>query len=297
MIEIDSTPELLRSLNVHANTLSLEQKTALDELGYLVFKPSSDYLASLSISLVQLTQLLDGLTEFEGWSGGSEGKEEWVSPEKALDPGSNRLGNLIEKHESFSKLVSVPEVIAAVHHVIRDEIKVGAVDMREPRQGTGHQRLHIDWLARESQDCSYDCVFVGFYLDGMNEENGAIRIVPGSHRWLGWPDAHFDVSERHPEEIQVTVEPGTFIIVNANTWHAGAINHSGKRRRTIYIDYRKRDLPQLLNQKRYLSRQTLERLSPTELYLLGVRDKDPLLESKSYGPGAAYRQWLATREG
>jgi len=295
LMEIDSTSDLLRFLNITSETLSFEQRTALDESGFLIIRPSEKYLSGLGINTGEISEALDRLTDLEGWRGGQEGKEDWVSPERSLDPGSNRLANLIEKHSCFSKLITVPEIIAAVHHVIRDELKVGAVDMREPRKGTGHQRIHIDWLARECEDSSYDCVFVGFFLDGMNAENGAIRVVPGSHRWLGWPDAHFDVNMTHPAEIQVAVEPGTFIVMNANTWHAGAVNPSGKRRRTVYVDYRKRALPQLLNQKQYLSKQTIERLSPAEQFLLGVREKDPISETKSFGPGAAYRQWLASR--
>jgi ectoine hydroxylase-related dioxygenase (phytanoyl-CoA dioxygenase family) len=127
----------------------------------------------------------------------------------------------------------------------------------------------------------------------MRKENGAIRVIPGTHKKTGWPDEYIDIHVPHPDEVQVEVPAGSFIVMNAHTWHAGALNPTGGRRRTLYIDYRNRRLPQLLNQKKYLRPETLAKLSDLERYLLGVRDSDPAQAEDSLGPGAAYRAWLA----
>jgi hypothetical protein len=245
--------------------------------------------------------VLDQLMVEEGWRGGREGKESWVSPDRPLDPGSRRLGNLLEKHSLFWRLIAVPEVLAAVHYVIKDEIKVGAVDMREPIVGEGCQELHIDWTARLRATDPFDCVFVGFVVDDMSASNGAMRIVPGSHATVNWPDAHIDIHRPHPSEMQLEVAAGSFIVMNAHTWHAGATNVSGARRRVVYIDYRNRRLPQLLNQHKYLTVATKARLTDLERYLAGVSSDDPVQQADSVGPGATYREWLkaisATRDG
>ena len=280
------------ALGVGGRTLTDEQKRSLDENGFFVYSPGPQYLEKLGIDVTAMREVLDRLIHEEGWRGGCEGKEEWVSPERQLDPGSHRLANLLDKHELFRRMITVPEILAAVHYVIKDEIKAGAVDMREPRSGSGYQRLHIDWIARANEAEAYDCVFVGFYLDDMRKDNGAIRVVPGTHKKTNWPDAHIDVNTPHPDEMQVEVPAGSFIVMNAHTWHGGAVNHTGGRRRTLYLDYRNRRLPQLLNQKKYLRPETLAGLNDFERYLLGVRDSDPTQAEDSLGPGAAYRAWL-----
>ena len=50
--------------------------------------------------------------------------------------------------------------------------------------------------------------------------------------------------------------PGTIVVMNQNLWHSGTKSISGKPRKAIYIDIRRRDLPQLLNFKKYLKKET-----------------------------------------
>lgn len=175
---VATTQDALDVLGVNKQTLSREQKQSLDEHGFLVYTPTLAYLKKLGIDTITLQQVIDNLIREESWRGGCEGKENWVSPERQLDPGSHRLANLIDKHDIFIRTIAIPEILAAVHHIIKGEIKVGAVDMREPRHGSGYQRLHIDWIARMNPSDPYNCAFVGFYLDEMKKDNGAIRVVP-----------------------------------------------------------------------------------------------------------------------
>lgn len=291
-MNINCTQDAFEALGVNGRTLSEEQRKSLDENGFLVYSPGPQHLAKFGIDVPVMREVIERLIHEEGWRGGREGKEDWVSPERQLDPGSHRLANLLDKHELFLRAIAIPEILAAVHYVIKDEIKVGAVDMREPRSGSGYQRLHIDWIARANETEAHDCAFVGFYLDDMRKDNGAIRVVPGTHKKPNWPDAYVDVNKPHPHEIQVEVPAGSFIVMNAHAWHGGAVNHTGGRRRTLYLDYRNRRLPQLLNQKKYLRPETIARMNACERYLLGVRDSDLTQAEDSVGPGAAYRAWL-----
>ena len=78
-------------------------------------------------------------------------------------------------------------------------------------------------------------------------------------------------------------------------WHGGTGNISGKKRRIILIDIRNRILPQLLNQKKYLSSKVKNSLTDFQKYLLGVREIDTTQKQKSYGSGQAYRKKYGTK--
>ena len=78
--------------------------------------------------------------------------------------------------------------------------------------------------------------------------------------------------------------------MNLNLWHGGAKNISGNPRKTIFIDIRRRDEPQLLNFKKYLKDKTKKKLSPHHKYLLGIRECDKTQKEDSIGPGEIYRK-------
>jgi hypothetical protein len=270
--------------------LSRDQKRDIEDDGLVILPPHRD----TEDRLPALREAVDTLLAQEGSRAGWEGKEQYFAPGKAFDPGAHRLGNLIEKIPGAADLIVLPELLEAAHFALRTELKVGSVGMREPLKGHGHQPLHIDWLPREHSDEPFSGVGCMVLLDEATVANGAMRYVPGTHTRLGWPDTQIDVNVEHPDERRAEAPAGSIVIINLNLWHAGAVNTTGDRRRTILIDIRRRDLPQLLNQKRYLSARTLARLTPLQNYLLAVRGEDPEQPEKSVGPGDRYRATFGT---
>lgn len=73
------------------------------------------------------------------------------------------------------------------------------------------------------------------YLDDYGPENEATRIVPGSHRpALSEPSFDFNDESR---SVQLTGNAGDILIFDADLIHAGSLNSSGVRRRTLLITY------------------------------------------------------------
>jgi hypothetical protein len=269
-----------------SGTLSREQERAIDDDGLVVMPPRPELLDGLD----ELRRGMDALLAAEGDRAGWEGKEQHFAPGKTFEKGANRIGNLVDKVPFVAELISLPELHAAARRAVNADFSVGSVLMREPLKGHGHQDLHIDWFPRESADEPFGGVVAQFLLDDSTIANGAMRFVPGTHKRLGWPDDQIDVGIPHPEERRVEAAAGSLIVMNLNLWHAGAENKTGARRRSIFIDIRRRDLPQLLNQKMYLSAATLARLTPDQRRLLRARDEDPAQAEKSVGPGDRYRE-------
>tara|TARA_B100000965_G_scaffold404531_1_gene435536 strand:- start:805 stop:1722 length:918 start_codon:yes stop_codon:yes gene_type:complete len=286
--DIKNINDLSERLKISDNVLSLDQRKFLIEEGYLIIPPPKFIKENLNL----LNEITNELIKKEGTNGGWEGKEKNDRYGKGLpfEPGADRLGNLIEKDPIFRNLLLIPEVIAAAKEVIKFEIKLSGFNLRNPLKNHGHQSYHIDWTPRKKENEPYHGVNCSIFLDESTIENGATRIIPKSHKKLGWPDDYIDPAVVQKNEIRAVVPAGSIMAFNLNTWHAGAKNLNGKSRKAIFIQFKRRDEPQLLNYKKYLKKETINELSEPLKYLLAVRECDPTQEEMTAGPGAEYRK-------
>ena len=284
--QVKDTKQLFQMLNISKQTLSEEQRNSLNDKGFVILSSTNYMLRNLNL----LNKVTAELIQIEGQKGGWEGKEKNYKEDKFFEFGANRLGNLIDKHEVFRDLILTPEVLAAAYEVIKSDIKISGLNFRNPLKNYGYQALHIDWLSREKESDPFSGVVCFFYLDDVNINNGATRLIPGSHKKLGWPDKYIDTTKSHKEEIRVVVPAGTIVVMNLNLWHAGAKNITGASRKTVFLQIKRRDQPQLLNYKKYLSNKTKSKLNIFQDYLLGIRESDTTQKEDSVGPGEIYRQ-------
>ena len=97
--------------------------------GFLIFRANQ----FLKKNILKFRKEIDKLIDKEGDKGGWEGKKKYYKKGKLFEPGTNRLGNLIEKNLLFSKLILIPEILASAKEVIKDEIKVCGLNYREPK--------------------------------------------------------------------------------------------------------------------------------------------------------------------
>lgn len=284
--ELKNTKDLFDNLKINENTLSKIQKNFIHENGFLVLPPPE----FIKKNLEKLNKITSELIDAEGVRGGWEGKEENFKEGKYFEPGADRLGNLIEKNLIFSELITIPEILAASYEVIKGDIKVGGLNFRNPHKNHGNQALHIDCFPRSSYEQPFSGVVCYIYLNASTIENGATRIIPKTHKILGWPDEHINTSAKHENEFRAVVEAGSVIVLNLNTWHGGATNENGYPRKTIFIQIKRREEQQLLNYKKYLSEKTKNRLNENQKYLLAIRDIDPMQKENSYSVGKEYRR-------
>jgi len=122
-------------------------------------------------------------------------------------------------------------VLAVVGELIGERFFLSQVEGREPLAGGGHQQLHRDLSAQRPGDI----VNALAYFDDYGSENGATRIVPGSHRpEQGEPPLDFNDESR---SVQLSGSAGDILVFDADLVHAGSLNSIGARRRTILISY------------------------------------------------------------
>lgn len=254
--KIGSIEEALKQLGVTENSLSEAEKQSLDRQGYVLVPDMLD-----SHWLDQLRQAYEELMAKEGALAGIEVHQE---------VGTRRLSDLINKGEVFDRIYTHPKVLAAVYYILGREFKLSSLNGRDALPGFGQQGFHADWQARH--EANYFSVVNSIWmLDDFTVENGATRVVPGSHRLEGAPKDYLaDPLATHPQEVLLLAPAGSVGIFNAHLWHGGTTNRSNTTRRAVHCFYTARENPQQLNQAEYLRKKTYDRLSPAARYILDV---------------------------
>jgi ectoine hydroxylase-related dioxygenase (phytanoyl-CoA dioxygenase family) len=71
-------------------------------------------------------------------------------------------------------------------------------------------------------------------------ENGATRVVPGSHRVTRPISKSFaQPLARHPDEYIAVGRAGSVLMLNGHTWHSGRQNNSTGSRRSVQMVVRR----------------------------------------------------------
>ncbi|MCJ8329803.1 MAG: phytanoyl-CoA dioxygenase family protein [Lentisphaeria bacterium] len=248
--------DVLDSLGVNDQSLSDNEKTLLDEEGYLML---GQLLSEEEVRAYG--NCLNRIAEIEGDDAGKEVHQE---------DGAVRLSNVIDKDPMFEKLLLNPRLLAGVQHILGTDFKLSALNTRAALPGEGRQALHSDWGKLEKDEEYQVCIAI-WAVDDFTIENGATRLIPGSHKSGQAPaEALDDPMADHPEQIQATIKSGHTIFMNAHIWHGGMNNSTDLPRRAMHTYFCRRRHKQQLDHKKYLSAETVGRLSPELRIILDV---------------------------
>ena len=247
---------VLGRLGVDEHTLSAEEKSTLDEDGYL---PLVNLLTSEEVAA--FIHRLDELAEVEGEDAGKEVHQE---------QGTIRLSNLIDKDSIFEKCVMSPRLLAAIRHVLGDDFKSSSLNSRAALPGHGRQGLHADWGGAVTPGDYFVCNSI-WLLSDFTRQNGATRVVPRSHRCgQTATDVMSDTKADHPDQVQLIGKAGTVIVFNSHLWHGGMKNETDAPRRAMHSYFCRRNQRQQLDQRKWLRKETITRLSLESRIILDV---------------------------
>lgn len=270
--------QALAELGISTGILTQEQLKSFDDKGYFivpdVFSPAE---------VAEMIAEVDRLAEIEGQFGGHE---------VHIEPGASRLSNLFNKSAAFDRCLKCAPTLAAAHYLLGD-IHVGSLNERSPGKGTGQQPLHSDLPRTHPTD--WRGVNSMVMLDDMTEENGPTRVVPGSHKWspINVPDINMGDVQRieidaatlprvpkdpvatYPGEFHITGKAGSVAVINGCLWHGGTTNFSGKPRRVLHLFIGRRDVPQQLVERDYVTPELLARTNAAQRYLLDIEGATP----------------------
>lgn len=125
----------------------------------------------------------------------------------------------------------LPAVLAVAGALIGERFFLAQVEGREPLPGGGHQGLHRDFSAERPGDTVNALAF----FDDYGPDNGATRLVPGSHRQAADAPPVDLADESHV--VQLDGHAGDILVFDADLVHAASLNRSGAHRRSILIGY------------------------------------------------------------
>ncbi len=226
----------------------------LEKQGYLVLPgliPKEKVAAYL--------ELVEKCFAEEGEDAGSEFK---------MEPNTRRLANCVDKGELFVEAIQNPVVLECMAAVLGADFKLSSLNVRSanPNSASG-QPLHADSGALADEKGYWVCNSV-WILDDFTPNNGALRIVPGSHRWGSLPEPGVKLES----EMLVTAPAGTVVIMNAHMWHGGTDNRTDHPRRAMHVYYTRGDKPQQQYQKQLLRPEVQRGLSPLARKILALDD-------------------------
>lgn len=145
--------------------------------------------------------------------------------------GNDWRHSLLDHDPQVQAVCRLPALLAVAGELIGERFFLAQVEGREPVAGGGHQRLHRDLSAQRPGDSVGALAF----LDDYGPTNGATRIVAASHRQRpGEPAFDFD-DESHSEQLSGTA--GDILVFDFDLVHAGSLNLTDARRRTLLISY------------------------------------------------------------
>jgi len=247
---LNGIEEVLNECGVTDATLSPAEKESLDRRGYVVLAGvvGPDWLARLR-------------TAFENAI--SRGQTTGAGKQS----GTRHANDLIQKDAAFDGVLTHPKILAAAYHVLRRSFKVLVLGGRDPLHGYGQQGLHTDWYPRTSSSEPFSVTTAIWLLDDFIGNNGATRLIPGSHLWLKpLPKPLQQPDAKHPDQLQIIAKAGSALVFNGHLWHGGTRNESNGPRRAIQCQFVAREMG-LMSQAQP---DIPAHLTPAARYILGV---------------------------
>ena len=164
-----------------------------------------------------------------------------LESELSTQPGCNlfeghhtvRIYNLLARDEVFQQVPVFPQLLPIVEAVLDKGALISSLSSISIDPGEVAQPIHVDdaliKLPRPHPAVVSNSMWA---LTDFTEENGATRIVPGSHRSDAKPDYG-----SHPESIPAEMPRGSILVWNGSLWHGGGANRSSQRRVGIAMNY------------------------------------------------------------
>lgn len=128
-----------------------------------------------------------------------------ISDDVRVGSTSTKVTDFVNRGAEFDRLYVFPPLLEACCRVIGRPFKLSSVNARTLRARTPAQELHVD-VAHDSAD--WPLIGFIFMIDEFRPDNGATRLVPGSHKWMSTPQ-------------------------DGSTWHGHTANTSSGPRRSL----------------------------------------------------------------
>ena len=143
----------------------------------------------------------------------------------------------------ITRLIGHHTTIAFLQNLLGDEIVMMTYAYARSEPGHPGISLHSDGQPYGSEIFGYEgscpvLIRVLYYLDNLTPEISPFRVVPRSHLCLHADANPYLRYQSHPEEVMVTVQAGSAVLIHHRVFHGNFQNIGDRPRELLAIAYR-----------------------------------------------------------
>ncbi len=194
-------------------------------------------------------------------------RESGITPAENLFEGwkTVRIYNLLARGKLFEQIPVHEDVLPLVEKVLDRGCLVSSLSSISIDPGETAQPIHADDQAIPIPKPHPDIVCNTMWaLTDFTEENGATRLIPGSHRANASP-----VLGQSYESIPAVMKRGSVLVYSGSLWHGGGANRSSSRRVGVAMNYCAGYIRQQENQQLGIPLEIARGFSPRLRKLVG----------------------------
>ena len=223
----------------------------IDEQGYTILDNAidPDHIDALEDDLMRLEAEL----RIEPAKNSFEGEHTW------------RIYNLLVHGELYERIPVHPSVLPVVEGVLDSGCLVSSLSSIAIGPGESAQPIHADdQLIPLPKPHPPTVCNTMWALTDFTEDNGATRLVPGSHRLDHSPNYGQD----YPS-VPAEMTKGSVLVWHGSLWHGGGANRTDERRIGIAMNYCAGYIRQQENQQLGIPTEIARRFPPRLRELVG----------------------------
>ena len=145
--------------------------------------------------------------------------------------GNQRVFMLLNRGMHFVRIAEHPSALAVAERVLGPELLLSSITANIAQPGNSAQQLHADQEYAHEPWLHPLTVQVVWMLDDFTQENGATRVVQGSHRWGRRP------SGAEPDTVRMLGKAGSVGFLDGRVWHGTSVNVTATERRCGIFAY------------------------------------------------------------
>jgi hypothetical protein len=185
------------------------------------------------------------------------------------DDKSQRSYNLPAKLPQCARLIQDPFLLPLLSAMLKEDFILSDISATSVGPHTAGGYWHVDAPLTMLPEPLPDVVLAvqtAWMLDDFTPENGATRVLPGSHRTLKKPEWSYEPMEG---EITLTAPAGSLALWLSHTWHRVGANVTDQPRRAIIGYFSQAWVKPFTDYTRSVPRDVIQQYSPEARYRLG----------------------------
>jgi ectoine hydroxylase-related dioxygenase (phytanoyl-CoA dioxygenase family) len=177
-----------------------------------------------------------------------------------------RIYNLLVHGPRWQAVATDPTILPLVEGVLDKGCLVSSLSSIAIGPGEAAQPIHADDMLLPLGKPHVPVVCNTMWaLTDFTEENGATRVIPGSHL----ADRSPRFGEPHPTSIPAVMAKGSVLVFNGSIWHGGGANQTGAVRVGVAMNYCAGWIRQQENQQLGIPVEVARTFSPRLRKLVG----------------------------